>query len=307
MDLEECINLYLKYLKFEKNLTPDSIHSYNKDLIQFKNYLEKNNIKDINEINLDIFRQFLKHLDKFRYSNQTVIRKYSSYNNFFIFLESGNILPQQLSQFIQSPKKHHKLYNFLSQAEIRNLIDNIDTATVLGLRNKALIEFIYSTGARVSEVVNLKLEDIDMLNNEINIFGKGRKERIVYLNKNSKLWLEKYLELRNTLLYSKKNESYQPKMSDSKDYIFLNRLGGKITARGVRKIVQSCLIKAKLTKKISPHGIRHSFATHLLQEGAGIREIQELLGHEDISTTQIYTHLNIKKIKEDYRKFHPRA
>jgi len=307
MNLEECINLYLKYLKFEKNLTPNSIYAYKKDLIQFKNYLEKNNIKDINKINLEIFRQFLKYLDKFKYSNQTVIRKYSSYNNFFIFLESGNILHKQLSQFIQPPKKHHKLYTFLSQTEIRNLIDNIDIGTVLGLRNKALIEFIYSTGSRVSEVVSLKLEDIDMINNEINIFGKGRKERIVYLNKNSKLWLERYLELRNTLLYSKKNESYQSKTSDLKKYVFLNRFGGRLTTRGVRIIVQNCLIKAKLTKKISPHGIRHSFATHLLQEGAGIREIQELLGHEDISTTQIYTHLNIKKIREDYRKFHPRA
>ena len=307
MDLEESIKFYLKYLKFERNLTPNSISSYEKDLTQLINFLKENNIKEINEISLELFRKFLKNLDKFRYSNQTIIRKYSSYHNFFIFLENNEIIKKQLSQFILPPKKHHRLYSFLSQAEIRNLIDNIDTDNILGLRNKALIEFIYSTGARVSEVVGLKLEDVNLSDNEVGVLGKGRKKRTVYLNKNSKFWLEKYLGERSKLLYSKKNESYQSKSMDSCRYIFLNKYGGILSSRGIRNIVKNCLVKAKLTKKISPHGIRHSFATHLLQEGAGIREIQELLGHENISTTQIYTHLNVKKIKEDYRKFHPRA
>ena len=307
MDLEESLNLYLKYLKFEKNLTLNTISSYGKDLNQLVSYFKENNIKELNEIGLDLFRGFLKHLDKFKYSNRTIIRKYSSYHNFFIFLENNNFLDKQLSQFILPPKKHHRLYSFLSQIEIRNLMDNIDTSTILGVRNKALIEFIYSTGARVSEVVGLKLDDIDMGNSEVSVFGKGRKIRIVYLNRGSKFWLEKYLELRNELLYSKKSEIYQQKAINPCGYLFLNKSGGRLTSRSVRNIVRDCLIKAKVSKKVSPHGIRHSFATHLLQEGAGIREIQELLGHENISTTQIYTHLNIKKIKEDYKKFHPRA
>jgi site-specific recombinase XerD len=165
-----------------------------------------------------------------------------------------------------------------------------------------LIEVIYSTGARISEVESMTLKAVNLENNEIEVFGKGRKYRVVYLNQSACNCLKKYLDIRNEFSFSSKTQNYR-----QCDWLFLNKFGNKLSVRGMRKILKRYLIECGIKKKISPHDIRHSFATHLLQEGAGIREIQELLGHENISTTQIYTHLNLKKLKSDYDKFHPRA
>jgi site-specific recombinase XerD len=302
MKLKEILSFCIKYLQYEKNLSPNTIESYSKDISQFLKFLENKEIDKPDEINLDIFRQYLKYLDDFKYSNRTLIRKYSSYINFLNFMEDNEYIDKQISQLIIPPKKHHKLYTFLSQTEIRELMDNIDVSSDLGKRNKALIEFIYSTGTRVSEAGNIQLKDLDLEECEVRVLGKGRKIRTVYLNKHAKTWLQKYLDIRQKLLFKRKKDSYE----DS-GYVFLNRFGNRLTARSIRNILGNCLKEASIGKKVSPHGIRHSFATHLVQEGAGIREIQELLGHENISTTQIYTHLNIRKIKNDYKKYHPRA
>ena len=302
MDLQNSLELYLKHLKFEKNLSLNSINSYKKDLNQFIEYLKKIKISLVSQLKLDLFREYLKFLDNFKYSNRTIIRKYSSYMNFFKFLENNNYLINQLTQYINAPRKHQRFYSFLSQNEIFQLLDNIDTSDFLGIRNKALLETIYSTGCRVSEISEINLKDLDIDSREIKVFGKGRKYRIVYLNKNALFWLKKYLGIRNELLFLKKSQKYK-----TNNFLFLNKFGSKLTTRSIRNILKQNLIKSGIKKKISPHDLRHSFATHLLQEGAGIREIQELLGHENISTTQIYTHLNIKKLKSDYNKFHPRA
>ncbi len=302
MQLNEVLDIYVKYLKFEKNLSPSTIDSYIKDVNQFLGFLERFNIRKPGEIDLEIFRQYLKYLDRYRYSNRTVIRKYSSYINFLRFMEDNDYIDRQISQHVMPPKKHHRLYTFLSQNEIRILIDNINTDSDLGVRNRALIEFIYSTGTRVSEAGSIRLKDLNIEESEVTVLGKGRKIRTVYLNRSALLWLKKYMPVRDNILFKNKRDSY-----GNIEYLFLNRFGNRLTVRGIRNILTSSLKKASISKKISPHGIRHSFATHLIQEGAGIREIQELLGHENISTTQIYTHLNIKKIKNDYKKYHPRA
>ncbi len=302
MQLNDVLDIYVKYLKFEKNLSPSTIDSYIKDINQFLGFLEKFNIRKPGEIDLEIFRQYLKYLDRYRYSNRTVIRKYSSYINFLRFMEDNDYIDRQISQHVVPPKKHHRLYTFLSQNEIRILIDNINTDSDLGVRNRALIEFIYSTGTRVSEAGSIRLKDLNIEESEVTVLGKGRKIRTVYLNRSALLWLKKYMPVRDNILFKNKRDSY-----GNIEYLFLNRFGNRLTVRGIRNILTRCLKEASISKKISPHGIRHSFATHLIQEGAGIREIQELLGHENISTTQIYTHLNIKKIKNDYKKYHPRA
>ncbi len=350
MSIKESLELYYKHLKYEKNLASNSIQSYLKDLGQFADFLLKKQIDDLNFINLDIFREFLKFLDKYKYSNRTVIRKYSSYKNFFKFCELNGYIGNQISQFILPPKIHARLYSFLSESETKALIEKMDCCGILGIRNRALLEFIYSTGARVSETEGLRLKDIDMGNSSAEVFGKGRKYRTVYLNRNAKEWLVRYLKIRPQFIYSKKNMSYQQveyadlgggsgsangsgsgsgrnsasasgsgsgsgsgngsgsgSGNSSGGYLFLNRFGKKLNVRSIRNILDKSLAEANIGKKISPHGLRHSFATHLLQHGAGIREIQELLGHENIATTQIYTHLNIKKLKEDFNKFHPRA
>lgn len=299
---EDSLNFYIKHLKFEKNLTENSINSYKKDICHFIDFLKENNIKNVSQLNLEIFRKYLKYLDSFKYSNRTIIRKYSSFMNYFKFLEDNDLLDTQLTQLITAPKKHHRFYSFLTQSEINLLIESIDTSTDPGKRDRALFEVIYSTGARISEVEGMTLKDLDIENNEVEVLGKGRKHRIVYLNQSALKCLKEYLDIRNEFAFSSKKQSYK-----ETDSLFLNRLGNRLTSRGIRKILKKYLFKCGIAKKISPHDIRHSYATHLLQEGAGIREIQELLGHENISTTQIYTHLNLKKLKGDYDKFHPRA
>jgi site-specific recombinase XerD len=335
MNIKESLELYCRHLKYEKNLAINSIHAYQRDLAQLTDFLSKKQIEDTSLINLDLFREFLKSIDRFKYSNRTLIRKYSSYNNFFKFCELNGYIQNQISQFILPPKKQSRLYSFLTEPQAKALIEKMDSSGITGIRNRALLEFIYSTGARVSEVEGLKLKDLDMENSSAEVFGKGRKYRTVYLNRNAKEWLKKYLDIRSQFVYSERNMSYQQPVDDlwpktdlkpatnketkndlqlktdlqqDKDgYLFLNRYGKKLNVRSYRNILAKSLSQANIANKISPHGLRHSFATHLLEQGAGIREIQELLGHENITTTQIYTHLNIKKLREDFNKFHPRA
>jgi site-specific recombinase XerD len=298
----ESLDFYIRHLKFEKNLTENSINSYKKDIYHFLDFIKKDNIEDVSQLSLEIFRKYLKYLDSCKYANRTIIRKYSSLANYFKFLENNNFLKFQLTQLIVAPKKHHRFYSFLTQSETKLLVESIDTTTNLGKRNRALIEVIYSTGARVSEVEGMTLKAVNLEKNEIEVFGKGRKYRVVYLNQKACKYLKNYLDIRNEFSFCSKTQNYR-----QSDWLFLNKSGNKLTVRGIRKILKKYLNECGINKKISPHDIRHSFATHLLQEGAGIREIQELLGHENISTTQIYTHLNLKKLKSDYDKFHPRA
>ncbi|MBC8388093.1 MAG: tyrosine recombinase XerC [Actinobacteria bacterium] len=302
MNLEESLKLYIRHIKYEKNLSPNTIRSYNKDINHFIDYIKGLKIENISDLSLDIFRKYLKFLDNFKYSNRTIIRKYSSLINYFKFLEINNYLKGELTQLINPPRKYQRYYSFLSQNELNELLSCIETSDYIGIRNRTLIEVLYSTGARVSEIENINLEDIDFKNSEIKVKGKGNKERIVYLNHNARFWLNKYLNIRDNFRSSVNRE-----LSNRESQLFLNKFGGRLTARSIRTILKKYLKKAGIKKNISPHDIRHSFATHLLQEGAGIREIQELLGHENISTTQIYTHLNIKKLKKDYKDFHPRA
>lgn len=263
----------------------------------------------------------MKSIDGKKYANRTIIRKYSSYINYFRFLEENKLTSVQLSQFINVPRKRERLYTFLSKKEMEKLFDSmkiedylknrkriIDPQTRKHLsdlhkRNRLIIELLYSTGARVSEIENIKLKDIDIKKGEIRVTGKGRKQRIVYINHKCLYRLEKYLgEVRPELSSSKKSGTYTGDL-----HLLLNSKGSRLSSRSIREIVRRSVLLAGIKKKITPHSIRHSFASHLLQEGAGIREIQELLGHENISTTQIYSHLDIEKIKDEYRRFHPRA
>ena len=301
MNLFDCLKLYIKYLKYEKNLSLNSINSYKKDNLQFLNYLKGKNITENGSLNLDTFRDFLKYLDNYNYSNSTIIRKYSSLINFFKFLERNNHIGFQLTQFINVPRKQQGLYTFMSISEIKKLLEDFKPLSDLEIRDRAIIELLYSTGARISEVESLETGDFDLKNNEVMVTGKGRKQRFVYLNRSAVFWIENYLEARSRLIHLKKDSNITGKQ------FFLNKYGRRLSSRSMRSIVKKYVKKAVIDKNITPHSIRHSFATHLLQEGAGIREIQELLGHENISTTQIYSHLNIKKLKKDYKKYHPRA
>jgi integrase/recombinase XerD len=302
MDLFECLELYIKYLKYEKNLSINSINAYREDNKQFLRFLADKNIDSTGSLNLEVFRDFLRYIDNYNYSNRTIVRKYSSLVNFFKFMERNDCVSFHITQFINVPKVRQGLYSFMSVNEVRRMLDNFKPGNDLEVRDRAIIETIYSTGARISEVEGLKVKDLDLENNEAIVTGKGRKQRFVYLNKSAVSWIEEYLEIRNKLAVLNKKVK-----SSKNNHLFLNKFGGRLSSRSIRNIVKKYARRSVIGKNITPHSIRHSFATHLLQEGAGIREIQELLGHENISTTQIYSHLNIKKLKKEYKKFHPRA
>ncbi len=303
MDPDKSLELYIKYLRFEKNLTPNSIKSYEKDIRQLNAYLGSRDIHEMKGIGLALFRGFVKSLDEKKYANRTMIRKYSSLVNYFKFLEEGKIIDIHLSQFINPPRRRHRYYNILSMAEMREVFDKMETESAAAIRNRLVMELMYSTGARVSEVESMLLDDINMKRNEIKVKGKGRKERIVFINNEALHWLDQYMEkARDELGFNKKKGSY------TRDrHLLLNKRGTGLTARSIRSIVRASVVNAGISKNITPHSLRHSFATHLLQRGAGIREIQELLGHESISTTSIYSHMDISKLKKDYRRFHPRS
>ncbi len=302
MNLEDSLEFYNKYLKYEKNLTPNTILAYRNDLLLMMDFFIKNNVCDVSEITLLVFRSFLKFLDKYQYNSRTLVRKFSSYINYFKFLEKNSLINIQLSGAISLPRTEKRFYSFLSESEVKILLDSIGEGSNFEIRDRAVFELLYSTGARISEIAGIALSKIDIENNEIEVFGKGRKSRTVYLNNTASDKLKMYLNIRNSFLFDSKNKTYK-----NNNYLFLNRNGGNLSVRFIRVLLDKYLKKAQINKKISPHGLRHSFASHLLQEGAGIRVVQELLGHENVSTTQIYTHLNLKKLKKDYEKFHPRA
>jgi site-specific recombinase XerD len=208
----------------------------------------------------------------------------------------------QLSQKISVPKRESRFYDFLSEQEIEKFLDGIDDNNLLGIRDKTIFEIFYSTGIRISELENIKIQDIDLKNMEILVFGKGRKERVAFLNEKTLFSLKKYLQIRQSFLFDKKRNGYK-----TNDYLFLNIRGGRLSQRYIRNLLSKYLDHSGIKKPVSPHGLRHSFATHMLQEGANIRAVQELLGHTSLNSTQIYTHINLKKMKEDFMKYHPRA
>src|SRR5680860_799283 len=297
MNLEDSLEFYNKYLKYEKNLTPNTILAYANDLLLMVDFFKKNRVNDVSEISLLVFRNFLKFLDKYQYGSRTILRKFSSYINYFKFLERNSLISIQLSQAISLPRTEKRFYSFLSQSEMKDLLNVIGESSNFEIRDRAIFELFYSTGARISEIAGITLGKIDIVNSEIKVFGKGRKTRIVYLNSVASDKLNVYLNIRNSFLFDSKNKAYK-----KNNYLFLNKNGGNLSPRFIRILLDKYLKKAQINKKISPHGLRHSFASHLLQEGAGIRVVQELLGHENVSTTQLYTHLNLKKLKKDYEK-----
>jgi integrase/recombinase XerD len=303
MDPDSSLGLYLKYIKYEKNLTNNSVRSYKNDISGLISFLRDKNILNLDHLDLSVFRDFLKSLDPKKYANRTMIRKYSSYINYFRFLEDNKMIDIRLSQLINIPRRRERYYTILSRSEIKKVFDSMRAGNSLEIRDRFILELIYSTGARVSEIENIMMEDINIKSNEIKVTGKGRKQRIVYINDVALYWMERYIkDARRELSFDKSNQSYS-----GDRHLLLNNRGKGLTSRSIREIVKRNVRLAGIKKNITPHSLRHSFATHLLQEGAGIREIQELLGHENISTTEIYSHMDIEKLRADYKKFHPRS
>ena len=287
---------FLEKLKYEYNYSDLTINGYDYEITKFLDYLNDNHL-DYKKINLDMIRNYLKYLDSLKYKKNSISKNLSSLRSYYKFLTEEKVVLNNPFKNISNPKKDKKLPDFLNYEEINKLFDSADTTTPLGLRNRCILELLYDTGIRVSELVNLKINDIEFDKKIINILGKGKKERIVYYGDYLQEVLDKYInDSRKYLLNNKLSE-----------YLILNNNGSKITTRGVEYIIDKMVNEAAIKHKISPHVLRHTFATHMLNGGADIKSIQQLLGHESLSTTGIYTHITNDVLRQEYLKNHPRS
>jgi tyrosine recombinase XerC len=302
--LKEHINSYISFLKNEKNYSSNTIVSYKNDLLQLLNYLKDYKIIKINNIRYidrSIMRKYIVYLKKCDYSVRSICRKISTIRSFFRFLSREGIVDINPTINLITPKIDKKLPSFLYLEEINKLIETPSGHTILGIRDRAILELLYGTGMRVGELVNLNIRDIDLYEKTVRVFGKGSKERILPLGNPSIEAVQEYLNSRNIF---RKNVSID---KNDPNALFLNRFGGRLSARSIRRLLIKYMKMADLNKKISPHVLRHSFATHLLGGGADLRSVQELLGHESLSTTQIYTHITKERLKAIYKKSYPRS
>ena len=293
--MEHNINKFEKFLSIERKYPENTITSYLNDLYNFKEFIEENNI-NYKTINKEEIREYLKYLDSLKRSKSSISRNLSALRSFYSYLIKLDVIDNNPFKSIRNPKKDKKLPNFLQHDELKTIFDSIDMSTSLGLRNRLIIELLYATGIRVSELTSLKLNNIDLNNNEIRILGKGNKERIVFYGEYASKFLKMYLnEARDELLNGNKSE-----------HLLINNTGTNLSSRGVELIVNEVVKKAALKHNISPHVLRHTFATDLLNNGADLKSVQELLGHESLSTTQIYTHITNERLRSVYLRSFPR-
>lgn len=287
---EIYLEKYINNIKYECKLSENTIKSYKNDLKLFLNYFKK----DVIQISSSDIVNYINFLNKDKKSI-TIAHNLTIIHSFYSFLQRENLIKENPCN-IKHPKLEKKLPNYLTEEEINKLLD-IKLNTPYDYRNKAMLELLYAGGLRISELVNLKISDVDINNCVARIYGKGNKERIVPINDIALKYIDIYINnYRNLLLKNKLS-----------DFLFINNLGNKISRQGIFKIIKIETAKKGISKNISPHIIRHSFATHLLTHGADLRVIQELLGHSDITTTQIYTHLVNEKLKKDYNNYHLRS
>jgi len=295
--LKRLLKEYEYYLKITKNLSINSINSYLSDLTEYIDFLVKNYaIKDPDQITKQHIRNFIGRLKRKDDTSATISRKMSAIRSFHKYLLLEKIVYTNVATGISLPKKVKKLPQILSLEEVDALMVAADGDEPLELRNRAMLELLYGSGLRISELIGIRLGDLHLNMGFINVLGKGNKERIVPLGEEGRYALRRYLD---------KGRPFLKKVDG--DIVFVNNRGSSISRVGFYKTLKKLTTKAGITKEVSPHTLRHSFASHLLENGVNLRMVQELLGHEDISTTQIYTHINQKHLKEVYEEFHPRA
>ena len=284
---------FLEYLDKIKNYSEYTIINYNEDLDKYYEYLNENSI-DIKSVKYKDILDYISYL-KVNHKSTSINRSLSSIRSFYNYLIKNNIINNNPFNVINSMKKERKLPEYFKYNEYIEILNSIDTNTVLGVRNRCIFEVLLATGCRVSELVNIKLDDVDINVQEIKVLGKGKKYRIVYLGSYAVDSIKEYLRVRNELLRGIDN-----------DYLFLNHLGNKITTRGIRDIIDKVLLKSSSKLKITPHTFRHSFATMMLNEGCDLKSVQELLGHVSLTTTSIYTHVSNEELKNVYLHTNPR-
>ena len=296
--MQNYISAFTEYLQYEKGLSENTRAAYRRDLNKFNAYLLKNcQSSQPGEISKQQITAFLSNQMDEGAANSTVARSLSSIKTFYKFLVLENHVQNNPTSDLETPKIKRKLPDILTIEEVDKLMEQPRVLLPLGLRDRAMLELMYGTGVRVSELLALQIEDINSTAGFLRCFGKGRKERIIPVNQTSIDWIQRYLARARNLLVKNHLERT----------LFVNANGRPMSRQGFYKILAAYAKKAELGKEVTPHTLRHSFATHLLENGADLRAVQEMLGHADISTTQIYTHLTKSRLMEVYQLYHPRA
>lgn len=298
MEIAAAISSFLLHVKVEKGLSPNTVSAYRRDLAKFQLFAQKRKVT-LESVSRDDLVDFLAGLYRQKLESRTVARHLVTLRNFFRFAQVQDIVPADPSVNLESPKIRRSLPGYLRLEEVERLLEQPDAGTALGLRDRAMLEVLYSTGLRVSELIGLKIADLDAKVGCVRCIGKGDKERIVPVGRKAIAMVEKYLREARPQLLGKGRAPSQA--------LFVNRRGGAISRVAVWKILSAYGRRAGLRQALTPHMLRHSFATHLLERGADLRSVQLMLGHADISTTQIYTHVVEERLKQIYKAHHPRA
>ena len=288
------IDEFLKYIDVERNYSDNTIINYKKDLEEYETYLKENN-KNIKDTDYKFIRSYLTYMFDKKYEKKTVSRHISTLRSYYKYLYEEKKIKKNPMELISNPKLDKKLPNFLYYDELEILLNIPDKSTTLGLRDALILELLYSTGIRVSELINIKMKDINRSNKKILIMGKGSKERYV-------LYGDVLSNLLDIYIYESRS-----KLNKNSEYLILNKNGNGITDRGIRLIISKILKQGSLDFHVSPHTLRHTFATHMLENGADLKSVQELFGHENLSTTQVYTHVTNERLRNVYLNTHPRA
>jgi integrase/recombinase XerD len=296
--MEMFLKEYLAHIKLEKNLSKNTVSSYKNDITAFISYLKSRGIEDPSIILSNDIGGFFKTIKELGLSGSSSARYFSSLKGFFLYLLKNNYIIKNPIEKITAPKIAKRLPGVLDVNEIDKILSTPDVKEKLGLRDKAILELFYACGTRVSELIDLKVNDLFFDDEIIRVFGKGSKERLVPIGSSAIKWVGEYLKKSRPLLMKK---------SKSENNLFLNSRGSKFSRMGVWKIIDRYVKEAEIEKEVHPHTFRHSFATHLLEGGADLRAVQEMLGHADISTTQIYTHVDRDYIKQIHKQYHPRG
>ena len=289
---------YLSVLSLEKNLSGNTVSSYKNDISSFINFISIKKIDDPSKITYQDLIDFFKELNEIGLSKTSAARYYSSLKGFFKYLFQNNYIQTNPIEKVETPKLSKNLPHVLTFNEVEKILKQPNIKEKLGLRDKAILELFYACGVRISELINIKISDLFFTEEIIRVLGKGSKERLIPIGESAIYWITNYLKNSRSLLIKKLK---------SENYVFLNSRGSKLSRMGVWKIVDRYVREAGINKEVHPHTFRHSFATHLLEGGADLRAVQEMLGHSDISTTQIYTHIDREYIKQVHKEYHPRG
>lgn len=298
--MSKQVSEYLHYLKIERGLSENTIESYKRDLMQYTSYLESLHLSTVDDVDRFVVLDFLEEQKNEGKSSATIIRMVSTLRKYHQYLRQERYTDNDPMQFIDTPKRTQKLPKTLSVKEVEKLLESPDTTDVLGIRDRAILEVMYATGLRVTELISLRMGDLHLSLGLLKTLGKGDRERIVPLGDVAIHWINVYLEMSRPELIYKNKGSHT-------DHLFLNYQGKPFSRQGIWKNLKVYVQKAGIEKEVTPHTLRHSFATHLLENGADLRVVQELLGHADISTTQIYTHISKKRMADVYKQYFPRA